>query len=187
MTDTREMTIVVEGITDVVFMRALCGQLGLKKTRFFSGDGQISLATLARNILVHEGGPVLVIMDADTTDADQAEESRSLTKFVIQQLAHPSDFEVHAFVPALEVIYFEAPDFLESALGKTISANVLQEGMSNPKATLNRLASQNGKKSQVDQLAAAIDSTTMPLLLQSSQARLLIERIQSLMHAPTTA
>ncbi len=68
MTTQPTLTLVVEGPSDAEFVRAVLGKELTKQTRFFIGRGKMSLASLGRNILVDQGGPVLVVMDADTTN-----------------------------------------------------------------------------------------------------------------------
>ena len=60
MTRTRELTLVLEDMNAVLVMKALYSDVGGRKTQFYSGDGEVNLASLARNILVHEGAPVFV-------------------------------------------------------------------------------------------------------------------------------
>lgn len=58
-------TVVAEELLDAVLLsRVMQGALSVRP-RFFTGDGQIALALLARNILVHDGGPVFVVIDAE--------------------------------------------------------------------------------------------------------------------------
>lgn len=180
----RDLTLVVEGPSDVTFMKAICLEIGLKNVRYFSGDGKISLVTLARNILVHEGGPVLVAMDADTCDEEQAEQARSLTRFIIQQLAPPRDFDVHVFIPELEISFFEAPGLLEKLLGKRIPAETMREGVAQPKATLKRLVPSNGKQFSMEHLLGMMDEKARASLLRAPQIDLLVRRIHDLLAAP---
>lgn len=138
MPRTNELTVVVERRVDAALLRRLFSRTTWTTPRFFVDDGKLSLHSLARNILVHEDGPVLVVMDAATHDRAMAAESRGLTRAAIRGVALDAEFSVHAFVPYLEVIFFEAPCVLRRRLGVSLSPVELELGTVDPRRQLER-------------------------------------------------
>jgi hypothetical protein len=129
------LTIVVEGSSDVELARAILGPELAKQVRFFTGRGKISLASLGRNILVHEGGPILVVMDADTTNQQMADEQKGMVRLALSRFAADGDYDVFQFVPTIEVVFFEAPEALR-LLNRAVPDSTLRQGLLIPKVTL---------------------------------------------------
>ena len=177
MTGT-SLTIVVEGQSDVDLIRTILGKELSSQVRFFAGQGKMSLASLGRNILVHEGGPILVVKDADTTNQQLIDEQRGFTRLALSRVATPGDFDVFLFVPTIEIVYFEAPAALRHLLGRDIPPETLREGAVLPKATLAALprgkaaGPLNGKH---------IDSDLGELLATGKQATAFKEAVQRLL------
>ena len=134
-----KLTIVVERVVDTRLLRKLLSPKNPKKYRFSAGQGRVGLPTIARNLVVIELAPTLVVMDADTTDLAKAEDTRLLTKSVIAHVSGDVPMEVFAFVPTIEAIFFEAPDALASILGRDLAPTEIQSGKASPRATLHSL------------------------------------------------
>jgi hypothetical protein len=169
------LTIVVEGESDADYLRAILGKDLAKHVRFFVGRGKISLASLGRNILVHEGGPLLVVMDADTTNQRMADEQKGMARLALSRFASAEDFDVFQFVPTIEVIFFEAPEALNRFLKREVPDSTLRQGLLVPKVTLAALrdteATDNGR----------IDAHVGELLATGKQALAFREIVQRLL------
>ena len=121
MTAERSRKIIVEGATDAQIIRAILGEALSKKVRIFAAHGLASLATVGRNVLFHEGGPVLLVMDSHTLDPQLTAKLKSMTRVAMSgaitsgvQLSVPSAAEppplgVFTFVPVIEAVFFDAP------------------------------------------------------------------------------
>ena len=83
------LIIVAEGIEDVHLIRTILANELTADMRFFAGQGRMSLTSLARNLLVHEGGPVLVVMDADTLNPRLRQEQQSLVMVAMSSFVKP--------------------------------------------------------------------------------------------------
>src|SRR5438445_6796369 len=117
MTTEHGLKIIVEGITDAKIIRAILGEALSKKVRIFAGKGRASLATVGRNVLFHEGGPVLLVMDSDTLDPQLTAELQSMNRVAMSgaitsgvQLPVPTaaespQFRVFTFVPEIEAVF----------------------------------------------------------------------------------
>ena len=90
MTLQSSLYIVVEEPADAHIIRGILGKELAGKLRFFAASGRLSLATVGRNILVHEGGPVLLVMDADTRNQQLVERLYASPRTTVErQLIRP--------------------------------------------------------------------------------------------------
>jgi hypothetical protein len=180
------LKIVVEGPTDAALLRGILGKRLATRPLFYSAERKISLASIGRNLLVHEGGPVLIVMDADTTNSQQAEEQRALVRLALERVAPGGEFDVFAFAPTLEIVFFEAPDALRYLLGRDIPSETLREGKLIPKPTLAALL--GGYAEVRDRLLRAdSDPELSELLASGQQAKAFNEAAERLLaqHADT--
>jgi hypothetical protein len=193
MTTPDGLKIVVEGPTDVQIVRAILGEELAKKARFFAAQGRISLATIGRNILFHEGGPVLLVMDSDTLDPQLIAEREAMSKLAMSsamtsgvQMPHvaealASQFKVFTFVPEIEVVFFEAPQALRRLLGQAPSQEKVKEGRLIPKETLSDLLANGKTHRDYQSFVTAMDAETKQALASGSQAKALKEAVESLL------
>ncbi len=174
-----ELTVLAEERADVIVLRLLLERALRTEPDFYSGRGQMTLGKLARNILVHEGGPVLVVMDTHTTHPERAQEDRGMTRFAISQLADESTFDVHAFVPEMEVIFFEAPCVLRRRLGRAVAGMELELGLLAPRRQMDRLLGEAGTDRQA--FYRALDDADLDALLAGAQMRALVAGARALL------
>src|SRR5205807_422759 len=139
------LKIVVEGRTDAQLIRAILGGEVAKKTRIYAAQGRASLETIARNVLFHEGGPVLLVMDSDTLNPQLTAELESFSlaamrgpvtsgiQPAVTMNSEPPPFRVFTFVPEIEAVFFEAPRVLDRLLGKKPPEEKIKEGHLVPK------------------------------------------------------
>lgn len=144
------VTFVVEGRSDAVLFKKLLSETSSLGFRFFVGGGRASLATVARNILAHEGGPLVIIMDADTLDLAQADSNCLMVRAALRSFSAAGGVEVFAFVPEQEVVFFEAPSVLQRRFGKDrVQQHLLERGLLAPKDTLLTLLRESGVRREV--------------------------------------
>lgn len=183
MTQRASLHIVVEGPTDAQLIRAIVGKDLAGALRFFAAGGRASLATIGRNILVHEGGPVLLVMDADTTNQQLVDELKSLAYLATSGVV-PAGFsglsdwvKVFAFVPEIEAIFFEAPQALDLILGKPIPEEKVQVGLLAPKTSFAKLLDHG----TIETLAANLTPQAASILASGKQAQALKATIEAMM------
>ncbi len=181
MTAPASLNVVVEGPTDARIIRTVLGRALAEKLRFYAAQGRASLATVGRNLLVHEGGPVLLVWDADTLNPRLSEEMRAMTRAALGGVAPGGLFEVFTFIPEIEVIFFEAPQALESVLGRKIAKEELREGQLVPRATLGRLLPNEKAGGDCQRLLDGMDARAADALARGKQARALREAVESLL------
>jgi hypothetical protein len=170
-------SIVVEGQTDVLLLRKVLLERELAELRFFATEGRISLSTVARNIIVEEGFPVFVIMDANTLDERSAEEARLDTLATIRYVAGTIPIDAYAFVPEMEVVCFQSPSVLERALGRRIADIDVQKGLSEPRRTLEALLRKFAVNRTLTQFLDDLDEMSLHELRESKQMRGFIDRL----------
>lgn len=187
MADSK-LLIVVEGMTDATAIRAILGADLARRARVFAAQGRTSLVTVARNLFFHEGGPVLIVMDADTTTAHMVEEQKSLTRAAVESLIPGSmngrdhGVEVFAFVPEIEVIFFEAPPALERLLGEPVPPAALEEGLLIPHKTLAALLGRKGPFNKADIFDTCFaDPEVAHLIARGKQATALRDAVISIL------
>jgi hypothetical protein len=137
-------TLVVEGNNDAMLLkRVIKDKLGFEP-RCFSAQGRMSISTLLRNVIVHEGGPLLAVIDADTADAMASQERISLIRAAVQPVVSGDQVAVFAFLPELEVVFVEAPAVLQRYVGAPPPGEVWNDfGNSAPKRFLQRIIGAN--------------------------------------------
>jgi hypothetical protein len=174
---TRMLAIVVEGRSDAEIIRAILGKEVAKHVRFFTGQGKTSLASVGRNILVDEGGPILVVMDSDTTNQRMADENKGMMRLALSRFAAPEDYDAFQFVPCIEVVFFEAPEALRIFLKRDIPKETLRDGLLIPKVKLAAL--QGDENATITK--GQIDANVGELLATGKQATAFRETVQRLL------
>lgn len=175
-----ELNIVVEGQSDARLLRKYLPKIEGLTPRYFSGDGVVSLATLARNLLVHERGMVFVVMDSDSLSVENAEQRRAMVMATLRQVAPEERFNVFVFRPEHEVIFFEAPEVLERYWPgeDKLSVAASERGLYAPKEELTKLLA------AAQQTAAAWFAALTPedgeLLRKGRQAGQLVNMFEGL-------
>ncbi len=183
-----ELLIVVEGKTDAMAIRAILGADLARRARIFAAQGRTSLVTVARNLFVHEGGPVLIVMDSDTTTVHMVEEQKALARAAVEShipgIMNGRDrgVEVFAFVPEIEAIFFEAPLALERLLGEPVPPATVEEGLLIPHKTLATLLGREGPFDKPTRLYAPLANPEIAhLIAQGAQATALRDTVLSIL------
>jgi hypothetical protein len=170
------LIIVAEGKTDVLIIRALMHAERKTTMRFFAAQGRESLVTLGRNLLVHEGGPVLLVMDVARGELSFQDELPSQMMRALSTVGSPGSFQVFAFMPEIEIAFFEAPDALQRTLGTTLPTATLEEGRVRPKTVLQRLLAEASFPT-TEALIRRMDEQALESLSCGKQAMALRETI----------
>ena len=173
------LSIIVEGRSDETLLKRLVIQPADCEFRFYTSEGRVALETIGRNVLVHKGGPVLVVMDAETLNPSKAEEERGMARFLLQRFSTPEFSDAVAFVPALKVIFFETPGVLIRRFGAdAVTESIIERGHYLPDDTLARVLSPAGL-SQED-FFKSLTSKELEEVRRGSQASKLIAAVEKL-------
>ena len=176
-----KLRVITESLDNVHLIRILLAHELSPGMKFYASRGGVSPVTVGRNILVHEGGPVLIAVDSHTLDLEHQSEIEATASAAIGGLFHSADnfamkslFGVFTFLPSAEVVFFEAPDAMRRVLGKEIDERTIEEGKARPRQTLQTLF---GVKEDFwfSTLLLKIDEPAIDLLRQGEQATRLRE------------
>jgi hypothetical protein len=183
-----KLIIVAEGRTDVLITRILLSSELTGGMRFFAAQGRESLATLARNLLVHEGGPLLLVMDVATAELPFQDELLAQVMQALSTVGAPGTFQVFTFIPEIEIVFFEAAEALQRVLGIRLPAGVLEEGQVRPKIVLHRLLAEAGVLN-VEVLIRKLnrDEEAIEILSRGEQATALRAKVRAFRRVGTGA
>lgn len=136
--------IIAEGLHDIVLLKKYLPHMEGLSLRWFAAQGKISLSTLARNILVHEGGPVFIVADSDTLKERRMEDERAMLLALLGNVAGREAFEVFCYMPEHEVVFFEAPQILQNYFKEKLEPHIIELGKRDAKHTLDTLLKPRG-------------------------------------------
>jgi hypothetical protein len=161
----------------ILLVRVFARGLGANPAFYGAGDG-LTPWTAARNLLVHEGGPVLVVIDGHTIEPERVVEERELTKATLRVLADDSQFEVFVFAPQLDVAFYEAPSILQRHLGWEGRGAELELGLVDSARRLRMLLEERGLSRE--EFYRGLCDEDVDELLRGSQMTRLIQVAEAL-------
>jgi hypothetical protein len=196
MTKQPGLKIVVESRDAARIIRVIVGKELADRLSIFASQGRAALATVGRNVLFHEGGPVLLVMDSDTLDPRLTSELESMNMAAMSgavasgvQIPASGDsaapqFKVFTFVPAIEVVFFEAPQALDRLLGKKTPHEKVREGHLVPRETLAALLDNARGRRDDHAILADMDPQVQHAIASGRQAKALKGTVESMLAAP---
>jgi hypothetical protein len=111
--------------SDVELLRRLLDEELRREVKFFAGDGLDGVTSGART-LVSQGRPVAIVIDAYASEPEAVRFRQQSMEEVVGIVAGKRPFRVIMAVPALEIIFFEAPALLERMYPGRLSPWVLE-------------------------------------------------------------
>lgn len=137
-----DTVLITEGHTDAQILRwCLSNEIDELGLRVLSAGGKSAADSVARTILVARRRPVALAVDADTTDANAAQEKRQFYVQSLKEVAGTTPFAVELFIPTIEVVITDSPLLRQLARGaqqKTVGET------SSPRDILESLAGHRG-------------------------------------------
>ncbi|WP_257455314.1 hypothetical protein [Archangium lipolyticum] len=106
-----------------------------------SGSGATSLA---REILMNQREPVIVVRDADTLSPDLMAEQRGWVQLLLERVAPPSEWRILQIAPEVAVLLFRDESLLRSLVPVSPSFEQLIRGRYEPNRVLAELFAQAG-------------------------------------------
>lgn len=97
--------VIVEGQTDLALMKRVLAAYGDQINYILAGGA--STVSIARMILASDKQPIVLVMDADVSAADIANERREEVEAALRQFGSSRRFHVVSFVPEIEVVLLE--------------------------------------------------------------------------------
>lgn len=133
-------SIVVEGPVDHALLDRLLDDLREEHPfHIIEARGRNAARPVARRELVTKQAPVVLVLDSDTTNEDEA--SRQLRELhdYLSWNTWGNSFKIVQFVPEIEVLFFELPKVLESIIGKKVDEVAAGAGKAAPRRVLSLL------------------------------------------------
>jgi hypothetical protein len=109
MNDRRKVTIVLEGQSDLVILKALLPEEYGKACSFVAAEGRSTLVSVARTHLIKHRQPIAVMLDTDTMEPTAILEIVRTTRYLMGSIAGNTAFDIVYCTPNVEMIFFN-PD-----------------------------------------------------------------------------
>jgi hypothetical protein len=132
--------IVTEGPRDVALLRELLAPEREKyRVDFFSAGAKSAADSLARSILLVRHEPVILVVDADSTDPSLVKEQQDYFTASLREVAPPDMWRVCLAIPEVEICFFDDIDFLQQLLGVQLTEEERARSKFQPKQVLESL------------------------------------------------
>jgi hypothetical protein len=145
--------IYVEGPVDQKLLEQLLADLRPGASfKVLAAGGRDAARPMARRKLLTAQEPVVLVVDADTTDDQKA---RTQLRDIEEYLAWGSaatPHKVSQFVPEMEAVFFDSPAVLKRLIGEDVSEQATAAGKFAPKKVLAMLAHDASASSLIDRL-----------------------------------
>lgn len=134
-------TIFVESTASQMLLERLLADLApTHPLKIIHADGPDAARPLARQHLLTRRAPVVLLLDAGTTDERRVKgQQRDLEYYMGWGGMHTS-YAVLQFVPEAEVVFFENPAVLQRLLGRTLPPELVEVGRFAPRKVLASLS-----------------------------------------------
>ncbi len=103
--------IVVEGITDREIIKSVINPVLLKNVKIETVHGKSAVISTARTILKTKRIPTVIIVDADSTDIEQIEETKSTYDILLKQVSENIPYKLLVNIPEIESVFFKDKQF----------------------------------------------------------------------------
>lgn len=113
--------VVVEGMHDAIILKHLLPDEMTRTIEFVIGRGSYSAQSLARTLLSTRNRPVVLVLDADTTDTQAVNEKRTFLLQLFRPSSGMARFDVVIAVPTIEGVLFHEKTVAERLLQREIS------------------------------------------------------------------
>ncbi len=154
----KRVYILVEGATDVSFLRRVLTEEVLKDAELVNAGGSLGIPSLARSLLVRRKRPIAVVMDSDSLEKEVIEERQQTTEDFIRAADASVPIKVIVVVPEIEAWLFAVPSRIEKLVGQTVSSDLLALGKRDPKGVLQQLARKSQKEWSTERAITSLDA-----------------------------
>ena len=130
--------IVVEGSSDAQILRALIEPALLKEIKFINGEGKYGAETMARSLLLDRHIPVLLVIDADTSNPEAIHNYQQDLDFLTRSAAVGTPYKILQAVPTIEAIFLQDRSLFEQLIGRQFTDLEWQLGQKQPRELLSQ-------------------------------------------------
>ncbi len=174
----KKVYVFVESSAEADFLQRILPPEELKDAEIVAATG---ISSLARSVLVRRQKPVVVVMQAHSTDPDVIEERRGGKEELIQAAGGSIPVKVIAIVPEIEAWFFAAPEAIARILGEPVTNDMMFLGKRDPMGVLQLLAEKSKTKWDTRQaigLLKAEDIDRIRALPEVSELSTFLQRVQ---------
>ncbi|MGD1906719.1 MAG: hypothetical protein ACFB0C_12080 [Leptolyngbyaceae cyanobacterium] len=130
--------IVVEGPSDAQILRALMDETLLEGVKFINGEGKYGAETLARSLLLDRNLPVVLVIDADTTNPEAIHNYQQDLDFLTRSAAGGTPYKILQAVPVIEAVFLQDRPLFEQFIDRQFTDLEWQLGQKAPKELLSQ-------------------------------------------------
>lgn len=128
--------VIVEGVFDKFLLERILPEEILAHNKIIVGNGDNLALSKARSLLIAADLPVVLIVDADSTEPATIEEKRDFMVQSLRQFSESDHFKVVLAVPELEIIFFSSRAMIEEVIQGQITDQQWESAQYRPKKTL---------------------------------------------------
>ncbi len=137
--------IVVEGPSDAQILRAMLDQTLLEDVKFINGEGKYGAETMARSLLLDRHIPVILVIDADTSNPDAIHSYQQDLDFLTRSAAVGTPYKILQAVPTIEAVFLQDRSLFEQLIEHQFTDLEWQLGQKEPKELLNQYSKGRAK------------------------------------------
>jgi hypothetical protein len=147
--------IVCEGSFDGQILKAILPEQLLHEVGIVAAEG--SVRSLSRSLVVKRQVPLAIVIDGDSIIPELIQERTQDLESIVKSVAIDAPIKVWAFMPTIEILFFQDIALLSRLLGYKPSKEDLDLAISQPKKVLEQLITRSetiGSQTQfIEQLA----------------------------------
>ncbi|MEM7795327.1 MAG: hypothetical protein AAF579_12875 [Cyanobacteria bacterium P01_C01_bin.118] len=173
--------IVVEGPSDAKILRALLDETLLEDVKFINGEGKYGAETMARSLLLDRQIPVLLVIDADTSNPEAIHSYQQDLDFLTRSAAVGTPYKILQAVPTIEAVFLQDRSLFEHLIGRQFTDLEWQLGQKDPKELLSQYSA--GAKDFIQTTLSQLTEPTKQTLSQHSLIQDIIIFLTTQVHA----
>ena len=149
--------VIVEGVFDKFLLERILPEDILAHNKIIVGNGDNLALSKARSLLIAADLPVVLIVDADSTEPAIIEEKKDFMVQSLRQFSESDHFKVVLAVPELEIIFFSSRAMIEELIQRPITDQQWESAQYRPKRILgDLLQTENIQASLADLLPSVV-------------------------------
>jgi hypothetical protein len=131
--------VVTECAKDAAILQGILPLALLSGVEFIDGEGSYGAESIARSLLLSEQLPLVLVLDARTTDESLIEDQMSDLGFLMKQSAGRTPFKMAIAVPEIEAVFFQERQWVEELTQTRLTDLEWQFAQRHPKEFLETL------------------------------------------------
>jgi hypothetical protein len=113
--------VIVEGPREIRFLSRILPKAIADQVTFVNGRGTYGAESLARSVAATQAVPVVLLIDADTTDRTLIAQKRQDVNYLIRQTSSGAPFQLLLAVPTIETVLFADRALLEHLIDRQLT------------------------------------------------------------------